>query len=118
MNVTTSDGIVHGEVRQAGNFSFARVYYAGHEAPFYQPILLLEMLQRVVSGKDVATGKVVPDGYYRTHGPKESTFREGNSTMQWERVYKNATYDPGTNEPGAPWPGAHPEPVDDGAEEE
>lgn len=118
VNVTTSDGIVHGQVKQAGNFSFTRVYYAGHEAPFYKPILLLEMMQRVINGKDVATGKVVLDAYYCTQGLKGSTFREGNSTMQWKGVYKNTTYDLGTNAPGAPWPGAHPEPHDDDDDEE
>jgi hypothetical protein len=118
VNVTTSDGIVHGQVKQAGNFSFARVYYAGHEAPFYQPVLLLEMLQRVIGGKDVATGQFVPDAYYRTQGPKESTFREGNSTVQWEIVYQNTTYNLSAHAPGVPWPGAHPEPDDDGDDEE
>jgi carboxypeptidase C (cathepsin A) len=30
------DGTEYGEVRQYGNFSFARVYEAGHEIPYYQ----------------------------------------------------------------------------------
>lgn len=30
------DGVERGEVRQYGNFSFARVYEAGHEIPYYQ----------------------------------------------------------------------------------
>lgn len=34
------DGIERGEVRQYGNFSFARVYEAGHEIPYYQRKLL------------------------------------------------------------------------------
>ena len=32
----TVDGVEYGEVRQFGNFSFLRVYEAGHEVPFYQ----------------------------------------------------------------------------------
>lgn len=109
VNVTTSDGTVHGQVKQAGNFSFTRVYYAGHEAPFYKPVLMLETMQRVMNGKDVATGLVVPDENYRTQGTKKSTFREGNSTMQYQQVYRNTTYDLLTNAPGAYWPGSHPE---------
>ena len=30
------DGTEYGEVRQYGNFSFARVYEARHEIPYYQ----------------------------------------------------------------------------------
>jgi carboxypeptidase C (cathepsin A) len=30
------DGTEYGEVRQYGNFSFARIYESGHEVPFYQ----------------------------------------------------------------------------------
>jgi carboxypeptidase C (cathepsin A) len=30
------DGTEYGEVRQYGNFSFARIYEAGHEIPYYQ----------------------------------------------------------------------------------
>lgn len=30
------DGVEYGEVRQYGNFSFTRIYEAGHEVPFYQ----------------------------------------------------------------------------------
>jgi carboxypeptidase C (cathepsin A) len=32
----TVDGTEYGEVRQYGNFSFLRIYEAGHEVPFYQ----------------------------------------------------------------------------------
>jgi len=32
----TVDGAEYGEVRQYGNFSFLRIYEAGHEVPFYQ----------------------------------------------------------------------------------
>ena len=32
----TVDGVEYGEVRQYGNFSFTRIYEAGHEVPFYQ----------------------------------------------------------------------------------
>jgi hypothetical protein len=31
VNLTTSDSIVHGQVKQAGKFSFVRVYDSGHE---------------------------------------------------------------------------------------
>ena len=30
-NISTSDGKVHGQVKQAGNYAFARIYESGHE---------------------------------------------------------------------------------------
>jgi carboxypeptidase C (cathepsin A) len=34
-NISSSDGVVHGQVRQAGKFAFVRIYESGHEVPFY-----------------------------------------------------------------------------------
>ena len=48
-------------VKQAGQFSFTRVFDAGHEVPFYQPITSLELFERVISRKDIATGKLDAD---------------------------------------------------------
>lgn len=100
-DVVTPDAIVHGQVKQSANFAFARVYYSGHEVPFYQPLLALEMFERVLAGTDVATGKtaVTVTGNYTTVGPAESTFREGNATVQFEVVSPGATYNTTTGAP-------------------
>ncbi|KAJ9244760.1 hypothetical protein DTO207G8_6330 [Paecilomyces variotii] len=100
-NISTSDGIVHGQVRQAGKFAFVRVYESGHEVPFYQPELALEMFRRVVSGRDVATGKhsVVLSEVYRTVGEEKSTYREGNGTVQWKVLSPDTTYNTTLNGP-------------------
>lgn len=76
-NLITSDGITHGQVKQAGKFSFTRVYYSGHEVPFYQPLASLEMFERFIGGRDVATGRVGRvGGGFKTVGTPTSTFRE------------------------------------------
>ncbi|KAF3762618.1 alpha/beta-hydrolase [Cryphonectria parasitica EP155] len=98
-NITTSDGIVHGQVKQSDNYAFARVYYSGHEVPFYQPVLALEMFERVLAGKDVATGLVGIASNYTTVGPSVSTFREGNATVQFDVVPTSATYNVTTGAP-------------------
>ncbi|KAB8297299.1 hypothetical protein EYC80_002654 [Monilinia laxa] len=57
-NITTSDSIVHGQVKQSGLFSFSRVYEAGHLVPFYQPLAALEIFERVIGRKDIQTGTI------------------------------------------------------------
>ncbi|KAI9692041.1 MAG: hypothetical protein M1820_009576 [Bogoriella megaspora] len=98
-NITTSDGIVHGQVKQAGNYSFVRIYDAGHEVPFYQPLASLEIFERMLNHTDIATGKVKVTDSYITQGPKDSTYYEGNSTVQTVVVPNSATYNTTTNSP-------------------
>jgi hypothetical protein len=108
VNITTSDGVVHGQVRQSGLFSFVRIYEAGHEVPFYQPLASLEVFERALAQKDIATGKVKVSSHYKTKGTPTSTFREGNSTIVLEVLPKNATYNTALNAPDAaptPLPG-------------
>ena len=105
VNMTTSDSIVHGQVKQSAKFSFTRIYEAGHEVPFYQPLASLEMFERAIKGLDIATGtvKMGPKSCFHTKGTPKSTYREGNATVQFEVLPPNSTYDPSKNGPGAPW---------------
>lgn len=98
-NLTTSDSLVHGQVKQAGKFSFVRVYESGHEVPFYQPLASLEMFERAINGLDIATGKEIPGEEYLTVGTEKSEYREGNSTIQFEVLPTNATYNYTTGAP-------------------
>ena len=70
------DGTEYGEVRQYGNFSFLRVYEAGHEVPFYQPLASLEYFKRTLDNKDIATGKLDVRGNYATNGTAKATHTE------------------------------------------
>ena len=107
-NITTSDGIVHGQVKQADNFAFVRIYESGHEVPFYQPVVALEMFERVVAGMDVATGKVKVSmgGGYVTKGTAKTTLIEGNSTIQMKVVPDGTTYNTTTGAPNPPSKGS------------
>lgn len=100
--MTTPDGIVHGQVKQAGRFSHVRVYEAGHEVPFYQPVISLAIFERAIDGKDIATGKKTVRSGYKTGGPAESTYKEGNGTIQFSVLPSNATYNTDTNMPNPP----------------
>ncbi|KAI4279324.1 MAG: hypothetical protein LQ337_000355 [Flavoplaca oasis] len=70
------DGNEYGEVREYGNFSFLRIYEAGHEVPFYQPLASLEYFRRVLGNRDVATGEEELTGMYRTDGDVNATHTE------------------------------------------
>ena len=101
VNITTSDGIVHGQVRQSDLFSFVRIYESGHMVPFYQPLAALELFERALSRKDIATGErnITLNGDYQTIGPSASIYREGNSTMVFRTLDRNATYNTTLNGP-------------------
>ncbi|KAL9603027.1 MAG: hypothetical protein Q9219_001391 [cf. Caloplaca sp. 3 TL-2023] len=70
------DGAEYGEVREYGNFSFLRIYEAGHEVPFYQPLASLEFFRRVLEGRDIAQGTTALTGTYGTSGDANSTHTE------------------------------------------
>jgi len=91
-NISTSDNVVRGQVKQSGTFSFVRVYEAGRAVPFYQPELALTMFSRAIERKDIATGQVDVDKSYKSTGPAKSLFREGNSTVQFTEPGPNAVY--------------------------
>lgn len=98
-NITTSDGIVHGQVKQAGKFSFLRIYESGHEVPFYQPVVALEMFERAVGGLDIASGKQQVAAGYLTTGTAKSTYHEGNGTVQTTVVPIGTIYNTTTGMP-------------------
>ncbi|KAK5081947.1 hypothetical protein LTR05_007089, partial [Lithohypha guttulata] len=67
------NGVQYGETREYGNFSFTRIYEAGHEVPYYQPLASLQLFNRTINGFDTATGtkKVTTD--LSTNGTARST---------------------------------------------
>ena len=74
--------MVHGQAKQSGLFTFARIYDSGHEIPYYQPLTALTLFERAITGYDIATGENVVNGAYVTVGPEKSTYREGNATVR------------------------------------
>lgn len=71
------DGVEYGETREYGNFSFTRIYEAGHEVPYYQPIASLAFFERALNGLDIATGKIQINGTeYGTEGSATATHTE------------------------------------------
>ncbi|KAK8862811.1 lysosomal protective protein precursor [Apiospora arundinis] len=48
--------VVAGMTRQVGNFSFTRVFQAGHEVPSYQPAAAYAAFMRAMFDRDIATG--------------------------------------------------------------
>ncbi len=69
--LVSSDG-TGGLTRQSGNFSFTRVFQAGHMIPSYQPVQAYEVFMRATFNKDIATGqRDVTDGL-ATEGPSHT----------------------------------------------
>lgn len=70
------DGVEYGEVREYGNFSFTRIYEAGHEVPYYQPVASLEHFKRVLNHVIIADGSKVVTDDYSTNGTAKATHTE------------------------------------------
>ncbi|KAF1958446.1 alpha/beta-hydrolase [Byssothecium circinans] len=74
-DIVTNGTYVGGLVRQHSNLSFSRVYQAGHEVPFYQPETAYRIFNRVMFGRDVATGEQEVCGEYATKGLRDAWVR-------------------------------------------
>lgn len=69
--MVSSDGM-GGLTRQHGNFSFTRVFQAGHMIPSYQPVHAYEIFMRATFNKDIATGKQQVTDDLSTEGPSHT----------------------------------------------
>lgn len=57
-DIQVNGSYIGGQVRQHGNYSFARVYQAGFRVPAYQPETSYQIFQRAIWGLDIATGRL------------------------------------------------------------
>lgn len=72
--VTTQGGALQqpaGLTRQVGNFSFTRVFQAGHEVPSYQPAAAYDIFKRATFGLDIPTGLFQTGDQFATVGPTD-----------------------------------------------
>lgn len=81
-----------GQVKQNGAFAFARIYYSGHEVPWYQPAAAFAIHNRTLLNMDLATGTQQISARYATMGSPTSTHREGNATVQTGPIPSDAIY--------------------------
>lgn len=100
-NMTTSDGQVHGAVKQSGKYGFVRIYDAGHSVPFYKPLAALTLFERLLNSTDIATGQEGLEGY-KSVGSAESTYQNDPSTIQMDVVDASCTYNTETDLPNCP----------------
>ncbi|KAI1338149.1 carboxypeptidase C [Xylariaceae sp. FL0016] len=61
-----------GMTRQQGNFSFSRVFQAGHEVPRYAPEAAYAVFHRATFNRDIATGSMPLTDDYATMGPRDT----------------------------------------------
>jgi carboxypeptidase C (cathepsin A) len=61
-----------GMTRQLGNFSFTRVFQAGHEVPSYAPAAANAIFTRATFNRDIATGLLPSTNELFTEGPGDT----------------------------------------------
>ncbi|KAK2810549.1 hypothetical protein FQN50_002806 [Emmonsiellopsis sp. PD_5] len=83
-----------GVVRQLANFSFTRLYDAGHFAAAAQPEAMFMLFERILDGsRDLASGKKVDLPSFYTKGPAQATKRNVAPPMKKTRCYVRAVDD-------------------------
>ncbi|PQE33561.1 serine carboxypeptidase protein [Rutstroemia sp. NJR-2017a WRK4] len=71
--IITNNSYIGGVVRQFGNFSFSRIYDAGHSVPAYQPETAFQVFARIIMGTSLSTGATINLSTYNTSGPLNAT---------------------------------------------
>ncbi|ODA81076.1 hypothetical protein RJ55_04038 [Drechmeria coniospora] len=69
--LVTAEGVA-GMTRQWGNYSFTRVFQAGHEVPSYQPSAAYEIFMRATFNRDIPTGLIPVQDGLSTIGPLDT----------------------------------------------
>lgn len=92
-NLVTNSSYNGGLVRQHGNFSFSRVFEAGHSVAAYQPETVYQIFERSMFGKDVATGRIPSNANYSSAGPA-SALETKNNVPEVTDENQCYTYDP------------------------
>lgn len=69
-SIVTNSSYKGGLVREHGPLSFSRIYQAGHGVAGYQPETLSKLFDRVMFGRDIATGEITLSDDFATEGPK------------------------------------------------
>ncbi|KAF8542295.1 Alpha/Beta hydrolase protein [Trichophaea hybrida] len=72
-DIKVGDSNIVGQVRQHGNFSFSRIYNAGHLIPAYQPEAAFRIFERVLKGLSIATGEGIRNDVFSTTGSANTT---------------------------------------------
>lgn len=81
-----TDGKRYGDTREYGNFSFTRVFDAGHMVPYYQPEAALAPFNRTINGLGIATGEEKIHDNYSTRGNPKSTYSQKNGNKEKEAL--------------------------------
>lgn len=66
------DSALRGLTRQFGNYSFSRVFQAGHMIPSYEPEAAYAVFMRATFNRDIATGLLPVSDKLATEGPSST----------------------------------------------
>ncbi|KAI4182407.1 MAG: hypothetical protein L6R41_006006 [Letrouitia leprolyta] len=72
--IVVNNSYVGGVVRQYGNFSFSRIYNAGHLIPAYQPETAFTVFTRIIMGTGLSLGESVDLATYASNGTANATY--------------------------------------------